>query len=132
MVLYSVATNNFTLFTQEKVWRNAKKSFFFSKLQQVLHNYKVIFFHFGQILFNLARTLAVSSSREKLRSCFFKVCIDHLSNNLESGKKKLLFWEKSLEKVFNFGFKNLHKPCLQFLRVGDCRLKQVLKPLKLT
>ena len=41
---------------------------------------------------------------------FFKASIDHLFDNLESGKKNYGFG-KSLEKVLNFGFKNLYEPC---------------------
>ena len=53
--------------------------------------------------------------REKsLVPAFFKVSIDHLFGNLESGKIKYCFG-KSLEKVFNFECKNLYmcEPCLQ-------------------
>ena len=60
-------------------------------------------------------------------TALFKVCIDHLFDNLESGKRNYCFGKKSLEKVLNFGLNNLHEPCLQFLNVRDCRLK----PLKL-
>ena len=35
--------------------------------------------------------------------------IDHLFDNFESRKKKI-FLEKSLEKVLNFGSKNLYEP----------------------
>ena len=35
--------------------------------------------------------------------------IDHLFDNFESGKKNI-FLEKSLEKVLNFGSKNLYEP----------------------
>ena len=69
------------------------------------------FFRFGQIFFNLARAFA-AASREKFCSCFFKVCIDHLFDNLQSGKKEIIVLEKSLEKALNFGFKNLYKSCL--------------------
>ena len=94
-LIYSVATNNFTLFTHgfvqsleflkkpwnlpsnfpdlEKVWNIERKpgetvkslKFFFSKLQQVFLKW-FYFLRFGQILFNLARTFAVRA-REKLR-----------------------------------------------------------------
>ena len=94
-LIYSVATNNFTLFTHgfvqsleflkkpwnlpsnfpdlEKVWKIERNSgemvkslkFFFSKLQQVFLKW-FYFLRFGQILFNLARTFAVRA-REKLR-----------------------------------------------------------------
>ena len=38
-----------------------------------------------------------------------QVSIDHLFDNLESGKRKHCFG-KSLEKVLNFGSKNLYEP----------------------
>ena len=41
---------------------------------------------------------------------FFKVSIDDLFDNLESGKINSCFG-KILEKVLNFGFKNLYEPC---------------------
>ena len=41
---------------------------------------------------------------------FFKVSIDDLFDNLKSGKRNSCFG-KSLEKVLNFGFKNLYEPC---------------------
>ena len=43
---------------------------------------------------------------------FFKGCIDRLFDNLQSGKKEIIVLEKGLEKVLNFGFKSLYKPCL--------------------
>ena len=79
------------------------------------YNNKWIFFRFGQILFNLARTLAVHHERSFV-PVFFGVSIDHLFDNLESGKRNprlllLLFWKNVwTEKVMNFGSKNLYKP----------------------
>ena len=73
------------------------------------------FFRFGQILINLAPTLAVHHERSFV-SVFFGVSIDHLFDNLESGKRHprlllLLFWKNVwTEKVMNFGSKNLYKP----------------------
>ena len=40
---------------------------------------------------------------------FFKVSIDHPFDNRESRKRNYCF-EKNLEKVLNFGFKNLYEP----------------------
>ena len=40
---------------------------------------------------------------------FLKVSFDHLFDNLESGKLIKVF-EKRLEKVLNFGSKNLYEP----------------------
>ena len=56
---------------------------FFPKPKKAL--YKLIFFHFGQILFNLAHTFA-GHHEKKLCSCILKVSFDHLFDNLESGK----------------------------------------------
>ena len=48
---------------------------------------------------------------KKLCSCVvFKDSIDHLFDNLESGKTNYCL-KKSLEEVLNFGSKNLCKPC---------------------
>ena len=72
---------------------------FFLKLQQVLLNQNV--FCVCEILFSLARL-----SWKKLCSCvvFFKLSIDHLFHNLESGKRNYCFG-KSPEKILNFGSK---------------------------
>ena len=43
--------------------------------------------------------------------CFFKSCIDQQFNNLESGKRNYRF-EKSLEKVVNFGSKICTNPVM--------------------
>ena len=43
---------------------------------------------------------------------FLKVSIDHLV-----WKKKLLFWKKRLEKVLNFGSKNLYEPWTKEINV---------------
>jgi len=50
----------------------------------------VKFVPFGQILFNLARTFAAHHEKSSVPA-FLKVSIDHLFDNLESEKKKLLF-----------------------------------------
>ena len=41
---------------------------------------------------------------------FFKVSIDHLFDNPESGKKESLFWENVWKNILDFGSKNLYKP----------------------
>ena len=56
------------------------------------------------------RTFAVRHEKS-LVPAFFKVSIDHLFVFLVSGKKVYCF-RKSLEKVVNFGSKNLYEPCL--------------------
>ena len=88
-----------------KSWKNGKKSWFFLKLQQVLLKWNV--FCVCEILFNLTYM-----SWKKLCPCrgFFKLSIDHLFHNLESGKKKLLFWKKFGESL-EFWIKNLYEPC---------------------
>ena len=46
--------------------------------------------------------------------CILSSCqrgmISQVTYYLESKKKKLLFWEKSMEKVLSYGSKNLYKP----------------------
>ena len=62
------------------------------------------FFHrFGQIVFNLAHTFAARHEK-RMVPVFFKVSVDQLFDNLESGKK-IIVLEKLLEKVLNFGSK---------------------------
>ena len=46
---------------------------------------------------------------------FLKVSIDHLFDNLESGKR-IIVLEKSREKFLNFGSKNLYEPCINPFR----------------
>ena len=68
-----------------------------------------MFLRFGQISFNLARAFAVHHE-ESFVPAFFKVYIDSITYLITSRlKKKLLFWKKSLEKVLNFGSKNLYE-----------------------
>ena len=58
---------------------------------------QVNFFRFGQIVFNLARTFA-AHHKESYVPRSFKVAIDQLFDNLESGKNNLsIVLEKSLE-----------------------------------
>ena len=110
-----------SLENRDKVW-----SFFKSYKKCLLSD----FFPRGQIPFNLAWSWDIYSQNENFHNsvtsafhrgyrtftvdpekslvpAFFKVSIsDHLFVNLESGKIKYCFG-KSLEKVFNFGSKNL-------------------------
>ena len=64
---------------------------------------------------------------KKLCSCVsYKVSIDHLFDNLESGKEIIVF-EKGLEKVLNFRSKSLYEPSLNaFLLLGAVILKNVV------
>ena len=82
----------------EIVWRMGIKSWvFFSKLQQVLLKWNLVF------------TFA-----EYEKGCvpaLCKVSINHLFDNLASGKRDYCV-EKSMEKVLNFGSKNLYEPFL--------------------
>ena len=56
---------------------------------------------------------------------FSKVSTDHLVDNPESEKTNYCFAKKSLEKVLNFGSKNLYEPCDSFcfrnLHQQQCR-----------
>ena len=82
--------------------------FFFSKLQQVLFK--------GTNILVLVKSYSISPTGlqqtvKKLCSCVvFKDSIDHLFDNLVSGKTNYCL-KKSLEEVLNFGSKNLCKPC---------------------
>ena len=57
------------------------------------------------------RTFAVHHEKS-LVPAFSKVSIDYLFVFLVSEKKKVYCFRKSLEKVVNFGSKNLYEPCL--------------------
>ena len=58
-----------------------------------------------------SRPQVCSKLWKKLCSCVvFKDSVDHLFDNLESGKTNYCL-KKSLEEVLNFGSKNLCKPC---------------------
>ena len=68
------------------------------------------------IFFVLVKSYSMSSLRlqrivkKALFLPFLEVSIDHLFDNLESGKK-IIILEKSLENVLNLGSKNLYEPC---------------------
>ena len=83
---------------------------FFSKLQQML--YKWIFFHFCQILFNLIHMFAAHREKSFVPALWNRWSIEFLTT-LSLGKKKN--FGKGLEKVLNFGSKNLYEPCMYFL-----------------
>ena len=112
--------------------------FFFSKLQQVLNKW---IFSRSKISFNLVRSQEFNHRMRNFLTllcphcafvtihfqyimkkawvpAFFKVPIDHLFGNLESRKIKYYFW-KTLEKVLNFGSKNLYmcRPWLQNVEI---------------
>ena len=97
--------------------KNGKKSwvYFLSKLQ---HNCFINEFFLFWSNLNQSRMDTCSASWKKLCFCIFGVSIEHLFDNLESGKRNptllilLLFWKNVwTEKVMNFGSKNLYKPC---------------------
>ena len=92
---------------------------FFLKLQQVLLKWNV--FCVCEILFNLAYM-----SWKKVCPCgfFFKLSIDHLFHNLESGKRNYCYG-KSPEKVLNFGSKICTNPVLMFQRKKAMHLSPV-------
>ena len=78
-------------------------------------------FHFGQILFNLARTFAARHEKSFVPP-FLKVCMLRsplitylITLSLE---KKIVVLEKSLGKVLNFGTKNLYEPRNQYISRG--------------
>ena len=73
-----------------KSGKNDKKS-------SVFLSYDKCFFGSGQILFNLTH-MPAEHHEKSVVPAFLKVSIDHLFDNLESGKKKLLFWEKVWKK----------------------------------
>ena len=52
-----------------------------------------VFFHFGQILYNLTSTFAVLREK-RFVAAFFEVCFDHLLDNLESAKRIYCFRKK--------------------------------------
>ena len=98
----------------EKVWKielkSWKKSWVF--LKATTSASQVNFFRVVQIFFNLACTLwkKLCSFVPALSFFFFpQVSIDHLFDNLELGKKNILFWRKKTAKSLKFWIKNLHK-----------------------
>ena len=103
----------------EKVWKleikcgkMVKSLEFFLKRHQVL--YKWNFVHFGQIS-NSFLPVCVQRIMKRLCSCIFLRSLLITYSITLVWKKKLLFTiltEKSLEKVLNFGSKNLYKCCL--------------------
>jgi len=56
-------------------------------------------FHFGQILYNLTSTFAVHCEKRYVPT-FFKVCFDHLCDNLESRKRIYCFRKKFGSREF--------------------------------
>ena len=75
----------------------------------VLGNYNIAllvnFFYyycFGQILFNLGHCTFAVHNEKSFVPAFFKGYIDHLFDNLESGKRNYCFGN-GLEIVLNFG-----------------------------
>ena len=85
-----------------KSGKNDKKS-------SVFLSYDKCFFGSGQILFNLTH-MPAEHHEKSVVPAFLKVSIDHLFDNLESGKKKIIVLGKSLEKVLDFGSRHLYKP----------------------
>ena len=65
-------------------------------------------FRFGQIVFTLARTFAVHREKGVVSGFLRSVLITYLITS--SLEKEIIVLEKSPEKVFNFGLKNLHEP----------------------
>ena len=65
-------------------------------------------FRFGQIVFTLARTFAVHPEKNVGSTFLRSVLTTYLITT--SLEKEIIVLEKSPEKVFNFGLKNLHEP----------------------
>ena len=90
-----------------------------TELEQVAHTYRTI----GRggfvnrvhteswILEKVLKFAQQFPDLEEVPGVFFKVSIGHLFGNLES-RKKIIVMEKSLEKVLNFGSKNLYELCV--------------------
>ena len=76
-----------------------------------------VFFRFGQILFNLSRTFAVHWEKGFVAAFLRSVCITYLITS--SLGKEMIVLEKSVEKVSNFGFKNLWEPCILLLKANS-------------
>ena len=94
-----------------KSWKNGKKSWFFFKATTSSSQVKRVL-----CLWNLIQSrLHVMEKASFLQGFFFKLSIDHLFHNLESGKKNYCFG-KSLEKVLNFVPKICANPVLMFQR----------------
>ena len=91
----------------EKVWKiEMVKSleFFFTATTSRLYVFNFFWFWSNLIRFH---SYVCSAPRKKV---LFLRCVDHLFDNLESGKRNYCFG-KSLEKVLNFGSQNLYEPC---------------------
>ena len=56
-----------------------------------------------------------------MASAFVEVYINHLFDNLESGRRNQCFWKKNREKVLNFAFKNLCEYLLFYLFIPTAR-----------
>ena len=69
-----------------------------------------LFFCVGQILFNLGCTFAMCHQKSFVPA-FCKVSIDHLQLYLIMSGDLNDCFGNHLEKVLNFGSKNLYKPC---------------------
>ena len=83
----------------EKVWKMEIKSGKMVKSLEffLMQLYKWNLFCFGQILFNLALMFAVHCEKNFVPAFFkkkWKVCLDHLFDNLESGKINYCFGKK--------------------------------------
>ena len=99
-----------SLENKDKVWKNGKNSWVF-----FFQSYSKCFISEFFFFFVLVESYSTSPVRlhcvmkKSFVPAFFKVSINHLFHNLESGKRNYSFG-KSLEKVLLFGFKNLYEP----------------------
>ena len=97
----------------EKVWKIEHKSgkmvksleFFFFKATTS----RLCMFYYSLFWSNLIQFYPYMCRAPRKKALFLRR-VDHLFDNLESGKRNYCFG-KSLEKVLNFGSQNLYEPC---------------------
>jgi len=95
-----------------KIVKSLEFFFLYSKLQQVLIYWKRNIFCFGEILFHLACVFTAHHAKSFVPAFFMSVLITYLI--MLSLEKEIIVLEKSLEKVLNFGSKNLDGSCTYF------------------
>ena len=111
-------------------WLKVLSFFWSDKISLIKHLvlYKWNFVHFGQIS-NSFLPVCVQRIMKRLCSCVFLRSLLITYSITLVWKKKLLFiilMEKSLEKVLNFGSKNLYKCCLCEEARSGLRTKNIL------
>ena len=111
-------------------WLKVLSFFWSDKISLIKHLvlYKWNFVHFGQIS-NSFLPVCVQRIMKRLCSCVFLRSLLITYSITLVWKKKLLFiilMEKSLEKVLNFGSKNLYECCLCEEAGSSLRTKNIL------